>query len=75
MTYHNVDIYMTLTNNDLIGFGETNITNYVLLLPELEKAGYTNTEESSMYYIIESEWNELKHDMKFRHPTSPVYQY
>ena len=63
MIYHNVDIDMTLMNNKLIEFSETHITKYLLVLPELGKASYTNTEESSMYYIIDSDWNEIKHNM------------
>ena len=44
ITFHNVDIDMILTNNNLIEFGETYITKYLLLLPKLGKARYTNTE-------------------------------
>ena len=49
MVYHNVDIDMTLTNSDLIEFGEIHITKYLLLLPKLGETGYTDTEESSLY--------------------------
>ena len=75
MSYHNVDIDMILTNNDLIEFAEKYITTQLLLLPELGKAGYINIEEYSMYYIIDSEWNELNHVMQSRCPTSLKYQY
>ena len=75
MIYHNVNIDMTLINSDLIEFGETHITKYLLLLPELLRLRYTNTRESSLYYIIDSEWNDLKEGIQFRRPISSKYGY
>ena len=75
MIYHNMDISMILTNNNSIEFSEIHITKCLLLLPESLRTGYTNTKESSLYYIIISEWNELKEYMQSRRPTSPRYEY
>ena len=75
MIYRNVDTDMTLTNDNLIEFSEIHITKCLLLLPESLRTGYTNTKESSLYYTINSEWNELKEYIQSRRPTSPRYEY
>ena len=75
ISYHNVDIYMILANNSLIEFGETHITTCLLVLPELGISGNSSAEDYSMFYIINSEWDELKHNMQVRSLASPRCQY
>ena len=50
-------------------------TRYILLLPELSKLGYYTISGYGSYYIIDSEWNELSHDMKFVTPKAPYCKY
>ena len=50
---------------------EDNISNYILLLPELGKNGYIQSEQYSSYYVIDSEWNELNCNMEFIKPRAP----
>ena len=59
MNYHKVDLDLSLTDLGLLNLGESNISNYVLLLPELCEDGCINVESRSSYYIIVSEWNEV----------------
>ena len=41
------------------------ISNYVLLLPELDKKGFIHQQIFSSYYIIDSEWDRLDSNMRF----------
>ena len=55
MNYHGVNYNLSLTDFDLLNVDESNIYNYLRLLPELGKEGYINVERNSSYYIIDSE--------------------
>ena len=57
--YYRVDLDLSLTDLDLLNLDGSNISNYLLLLPELCIDGYINLESNSSYYIINSEWNEV----------------
>ena len=39
ISYRKVNLYLSLTNLDLLNLDESNIRNYFLLLPELRKDG------------------------------------
>ena len=54
MNYHKVDLDLSLTDLDLLNLNESNIMNYLLLLPELCKDGYIHVKSNSYYYIIDS---------------------
>ena len=72
LNFHNININMSLTENDILGdFDVTSIDNFVLLLPELGGCGYTNDNKLSLYYIIDSDWNELNKDMQMISPKTP----
>ena len=63
------------TDTDLVELEEMKITKYILLLPRWGVFGYTNNQYSSLYYVIDSEWNKLNENIKFSRPTSPGYKY
>ena len=72
MNFHNINIDMSLTDNDILSvFDVSSIGNFVLLLPELGGYGYTNDSKLSLYYIIDSDWNELNKDMQMISPKTP----
>ena len=71
MHFHKVKMNLVLTDSELQPFDECYISNYILLLPELDKEGYINIQGNGSYYVIDSEWNELGCDMKLISPKSP----
>ena len=67
---------MSLTENDILSvFDVSSIDNFVLLLPELGGYGYTNDNKISLYYIIDSDWNELNNNMQMISPKTPNCSY
>ena len=68
MNYHGVNYNLSLTDFDLLNVDESNIYNYLRLLPELGKEGYINVERNSSYYIFHSEWDELGDGNNFYAP-------
>ena len=70
MHFHKVKMNLVLTDSELQPFDECYISNYILLLPELDKEGYINIQGNGSYYVIDSEWNELGCDMKLISPKS-----
>jgi len=75
MNFHTVKMNVVLTDADFAEIEEMKITKYILLLPKLGDLGYANNEEASLYYVIDSEWNELNENMHFSRPTSPGCKY
>ena len=75
MVYHAIIIDMSKKEDELCNIDTTSISNYVLLLPELGEFGYTNIDNMSLYYIIDSEWKELDRHLKFVSPKSPGTSY
>ena len=49
MNYHKVDLDLSLTDLDLLNLNESNISDCLLLLPELCKDGYIHVESDSSY--------------------------
>ena len=73
MKFHNISIDMSLTDNDILSvFDASSIDNFVLLLPELGGYGYKNDSKLSLYYIIDSDWNELNKDMQMISPKTLI---
>ena len=69
LNFHNININMSLTDKDLLSvFDVSSIDNFVLLLLELGGYGYKNDNKLSLYFIIDSEWNELNKDMQMISP-------
>ena len=58
MVYHNDVIDMSKAD-ELCNVYIATISNYVLLLPELEEYRYHNIDTLSLYYTIDSKWKEL----------------
>ena len=75
MDFHEIEINEMDTGFDLVNFKKTDITNYMMLLPQLNIDGYINIKKSSLYYIIDSKWNELNEKMEFTSPKSPGCKY
>ena len=70
MNFHNVNM-KEASYLDLDELKEENISKYILLLPKLGELGYANNQHTTLYYAIDSEWNELNENMIFRRPISP----
>ena len=75
MNFHQVEINLALTDSELQPFDESFISNYLLLLPELDKEGYINLQGNGSYYIIDSDWNELDSHVLLSPPKSPKCKY
>ena len=75
MNFHNVWMDLTLTKYDLMPLLKSDIVAYLLLLPEVNMDGFLNNETNSLYYIINSEWQELDDKLQMRRPLSPGCKY
>ena len=76
INFHNINIDMSLIDNGILSvFDVSSIVNLVLLLPELRRYGYTNDNKISLYYIIDSDWNELNNNMQMISPKTPYCTY
>ena len=75
MHLHEMKIDLSMTKLDLILFNEDDIHNYMLVLPELSIFGYIHIECKSLYYVIDSNQNEMDVNMKMETPKSPGYKY
>ena len=62
---------LSLNFHNIVSLIFSSIDNFVLLLPELGGYGYTNDNKLSLYYIIDSDWNELNKDMQMISPKTP----
>ena len=71
MNFHAVKVNTLLKNNDLQELEENNSTKYMILLSELGELGCINIQNSVLYYIIDSEWNDLNKSLLFSCPKSP----
>ena len=71
MHLHEMKIDLSMTKLDLILFNEDDIHNHMLVLPELSIFGYIHIECKSLYYVIDSDWNELDDNMNMETPKSP----
>ena len=47
------------TQYDSTALNRYDISSYMLALPKAEISGFTNVECNSLYYIIDSNWDEL----------------
>ena len=63
------------TDLDLTEFDVKQISNFLLLLPELSLDGYIKIQNYSCYYVIDSEWKELNDEMELVKPKSPNCKY
>ena len=75
MNFHQVNMNLAATDSQLQPFDEGFISNYLLLLPELDKEGYINLQGNGSYYIIDSDWNELDSHILLSPPKSPNCKY
>ena len=75
MHLHEMKIDLSMIKLDLILFNEDDIHNYMLVLPELSIFGYIHIECKSLYYVIDSDWNELDDNMNMETPKSPGCKY
>ena len=75
MHLHEMKIDLSMTNLDLILFNEDDIHNYMLVLPELSIFGYMHIECKLLYYVIDSDYNEMDNNMNMETPKSPGCKY
>ena len=64
---------MTITDFSLKQFGVSDIKNFLMALPKIGISGYRYqlSNQSSLYYIIDSEWNELNENDELKAPGIP----
>ena len=74
MIFHEVNM-KDVSYLDLDELKEDSISKYILLLPKFGELEYANNQNTNLYYVINSEWNELNENMVFSLPTSPVCNY
>ena len=69
--FHNIAVDMNMTDYSLECFRKEIINQFILLLPEMETSGYKAGGNMCMYYVINSEWNELDENLVFSTPRTP----
>ena len=75
MHFHEMKMDLSLPKLDLVSLKHTDINGYVLLLPEVNIRGFLKIESRSLFYIINSNRNELDDKMEMPCPKSPEYKY
>ena len=75
MHFHEMKMDVSKTQYDLIGLKRSDIYCYILALAKADANGFINVECNSLYYIIDSNWNELSEEMDFISPRSPGCKY
>ena len=75
MNFHEIKMNVSTTNNDLATLKRSDIYCYILALPKADMNGFINVECNSLYYVIDSNWNELSEEMEFISPRSPGCTY
>ena len=58
MSFHKLRVDMTITDSSLYRFAVSDIKIFILALPYIGTSGYQANNKSSMYYVIDWEWNE-----------------
>ena len=75
MHFHEMKMDLSLTKLDLSSFKYIDINSYLLLLPEANIKGFINIECQSLFYVIDSNWNELDDNMIMETPKSQECKY
>ena len=75
MNFHKLRVDMTITDSSLYRFAVSDIKIFILALPYIGTSGYQANNKSSMYYIIDSEWNELNENDELQAPSTPGCTY
>ena len=73
INFHKLVVDMTITDFSLKKFGVSDIKNFLMALPKIGISGYRYqfSNQSSLYYIIDSEWNELNENDELKAPGIP----
>ena len=69
--FHNIEVDMKVTDFSMKHLIKASINRFMLLLPKIATSGCNMIEELSLYYIIDSEWNELDEKYLFKKPQTP----
>ena len=75
MHFHKMIMDLSLTKFDLVSLKVGDILCYLFLLPQVNINGFHNIECHSLFYVIDSNWQELDDQMKMRRPMSPGCKY
>lgn len=75
MHFHEMNMNVSNTQYDLTTLKRSDLSCYMLALPKAEINGFINVECNSLYYIIDSNWNELSEKMELISPRSPGCRY
>jgi len=76
MSFHYVDFDFSIPDNGMRIIDELLIEKYLLMLPEvITKHSIIKSGDSSIYYCIDSNWQELDENIKLIYPRSPFCKY
>ena len=75
MNFHKLRVDITITDSLLYRFAVSYIKIFISALPYIGTSGYQANNQSSMYYIIDSEWNKLNENDELQEPSTPVCTY
>ena len=75
MNFHKLSVDMTINDFSLKTFTVSDITDFILALLRIDTSGYQANSPSPMYYVIDSEWNELNENDELEAPNMPGCRY
>ena len=76
MSFHHVDFDFSTPDNGMKIINELLIEKYLLMLPEIKiKHSIIKSDDSTIYYCIDSNWQELDENIKLIYPRSPFCKY
>ena len=75
MHFHEMKMDLSMSKKDLASFKADDIDSFLLLLPQVTLKGFINVESMSLYYVIDSNWNELDEELNLSKPKSPGSKY
>ena len=75
MNFHKLRVDMTINDFSLNTFAVSGIKDFILALPHIGTSGYQANNPSSIYYVIDSGWNELNENDELEAPTMPWCTY
>ena len=76
MSFHHLDFDISTPDNGMKIIDDLFIEKYLLMLPEIKiEDSITKTGDITIYYCIDSNWQELDENIKLMYPRSPFCKY
>ena len=76
MSFHHVDFDFSTPENGMKIVDDLLIELFLLMLPEIKiEQSIIISGDSTIYYCIDSNWQELDENIKLIYPQSPFYKY